>query len=112
LPQDIIQDRPGHKARAPRFPIHTPVRYRETGAMHWLEGKSLNISRTGILFRAEQDLRLSSMLELNVMLPSEMTLSCWGPIVRKESAAVPESRPALAVNFLDYRLLHEPAPQI
>ena len=106
----------GYTPRAPRFPLQVPLRYRESGMMHWREGETLNISRTGILFRSKQGLPLRSVLEMRIVFPAEIvrssvptTIACWGPVVRSQLLEFPETRPAFAATIRGYRFLREPA---
>ena len=83
--------------RAQRFPIHVSVQYHECDKRDWHEGITINISRTGILFQADQDIAPQTELELRVLFPAEITGSspmnvlCWGPVVRKAAGAPPGS---------------------
>ena len=94
--------------RASRFAIHTPVRYREAGAAAWHEGKSVNISRTGILFHAGQRLEPKTMLEMRIIFPPELTgkhvanVVCWGPVIRIEEPA-DASLSGIAAAIVRYR---------
>src|SRR5881396_2915899 len=40
-------------ARAPRFRLHLPLWYRLHGGLEWIESKTENISRTGVLLQVE-----------------------------------------------------------
>ena len=99
--------------RAPRFPIVAPLLYRTSGSDEWSEGTTINISRSGILFRAGQDLALETPLDMQIVFPPEVTgetpakVSCWGPVVRKVPPAGPEDRPALAAAISRYRFAHD-----
>jgi len=71
------------------------VQYRERDKQDWYEGTTINISRTGIYFQAEQDLPPQTPLELRVVFPAEVTgasamdVICWGPVVRKDPDVSP-----------------------
>jgi len=91
------------------------LRYRESGTTRWCEGKTVNISRTGILFRSAQDLQLRSVLEMHIIFPAEIvrssvptTIACWGPVVRSQSLELPETRCAFAAVIRRYRFLRKP----
>ena len=107
-PADAKSEPPGLVPRAPRFPIQTPVHYRQSGAASWHEGTSVNISRTGILFRGEMELLPKTVVEMRIVFPSEITgdspanVVCWGPIVRTLSVAAADSRPAIAAAIVRY----------
>ena len=55
----------GATPRAPRFPLEFPLRYRASEDSPWRNGHGTNISRSGVLFSAEQPLRLRAPLELD-----------------------------------------------
>jgi hypothetical protein len=76
-----------HISRATRFPIRLPLYYRCNGLASWRRGRSLNISRTGILFEAEEDLPMQAAAEVRIELPhaSGAILACCGPIIRKQA---------------------------
>ncbi len=94
-------------SRATRFPLALPLRYRESGTIPWHKGSTVNISRTGILFQPERDLPLHTALEMRIeILPfSKMTLTCRGPVVRKQTPASSEDRPVLAAMIHACRLM-------
>jgi len=98
----------GRTPRAQRFPIHLPVRYRMRGDRNWYQGKTINFSRTGVLFRAEQDLPKDSQLELSILFPENLTVSCHGPVVRGETPQFPETQPALAIRIRHYNMTGRP----
>jgi hypothetical protein len=97
---------PSDQQRAPRFPIQTRVDYRENSGQDWRLGTSINISRTGILFRPADDLSANTVLELRILLRGEpaANVECWGPVVRKESSDSECGLPAVAVSIRGYRL--------
>ena len=99
-------------SRAPRFNLHLPLRYRTLGEQKWHEGTTENISRSGVLFRAEEMLQPTAQLEINLVLPVEIAglsateVVCRGEVVRAvepEQASVP---PALAAKILQYHFQH------
>jgi hypothetical protein len=100
---------PAIKFRPPRFSIRTSFRYRESGMKIWRHGATIDISRSGVLFYAETDLPIRTVLEMQIGFPSEMTggsetvLFCCGQIVRSRSANPPLIRPVLAAFFYNYR---------
>lgn len=65
--------------RAQRFPISVPLHYRSSGMKHWLEGKTVNISRTGILFQADAAIPASSVLDIQFDLEGA-TISLQGSV--------------------------------
>ena len=95
--------------RAFRYAIHIPVRFREKGTAEWHEGKTVNISRTGILFQSDMNLPAKSLLEMQIVLPHALAgepqanVRCWGPVVRSDQALSEEGRTALAASIRRYR---------
>jgi hypothetical protein len=87
--------------RAERFPLHRPIYYRPSESSDWLEGTTENISRTGIIFTAEEDFKPSRLLDIRVSFPLNMTLSCLGAVVRTDNS---NGRNALAVQIRRYSL--------
>jgi hypothetical protein len=104
-----------HVPRAQRFPISAPILYRERGESQWSEGTTVNISRSGILFRSARDLQLRSMLEMMILFPGEITggaaadVICWGPVVRSEQPTQVDPRPCFAASIVHYQFRHSPA---
>jgi hypothetical protein len=76
------------KERSQRFPITLPLQYRVAGTSRWLQGTSVNMSRTGILFSAGEELPTSAQLEMRIDLPFMSRLSCLAKVIR---AAAPSS---------------------
>ena len=74
--------------RAQRFVIPMPLRYRRPGEREWHNGEVENISRTGVLFSAEELMDLSAPIEMRFQLPVEIggataaQVLCAGEIVR------------------------------
>lgn len=97
-------------SRARRFPIRTGISFRKRGENEWHEGQSVNISRTGILFRAEHDLVPQTHLEMCVDFPKEITGSSpisamfWGLVIRTEPTSSIDGPPAKAAAILRYHL--------
>ncbi len=109
-----LQDAPAHEGkafvtRAPRFPIQAPLQYRESGEQTWHSGMTVNISRSGILFSAEEPLDPQTVLEMRIAFPPELTgeyetnVVCWGPVVRADSDPEDEDRRLLAASIFRYR---------
>jgi midasin (ATPase involved in ribosome maturation) len=86
--------------RAQRFALNVPMHYRKSGISYWQDGKTVNISRTGILFQTDEILAKDSVLDLRVSLPLKVTLTCQGTIVRSEESKY-------AVRIHRHRLLRQ-----
>ena len=113
LPGEGVHSPAVYQLRPGRFPIQTPLHYRKSGELEWHRGTTINISRSGVLFRADHDLEPETVLEMRIVFPAEVTgeaparVLCWGPVVRKEPPADAGSRPALAAAIVRYRFSHD-----
>ncbi|MGA8438017.1 MAG: ATP-binding protein [Candidatus Sulfotelmatobacter sp.] len=99
-------------SRAPRFKLHLPLKYRRLDEEKWHDGETRNISRSGLLFQAEDSLQPNVQLEINLVLPAEIAglspteVVCRGQIVRTVKSAGEEMHPALAAKILQYHFQH------
>jgi hypothetical protein len=62
--------------RAQRFPIAVPIHFRKSGMPHWVQERTVNISRTGIVFHAEEDIPAMPLLDVRVDFPARASLDC------------------------------------
>jgi hypothetical protein len=94
--------------RSRRFDIELSLRYREKGAVNWLDGKSVNISTSGVLFRSGSFLPPETALEIALTLPVAIPgeraaeILCQGRVIRNVNEG--PSSPALAAAFQHYRI--------
>ena len=92
--------------RAPRFTMQLPLQYRLSGESEWRRGTTENISRSGVLFRADQPLEPNASVEFSVELPTGIfglaatAILCRGEVVRTVEAE--DVSPTLAARILDY----------
>src|SRR5580692_1754682 len=99
-------------SRAPRFQLNLPLKYRRLGEQNWHEGKTENISRSGMLFQAEEMVQPSAQLEINLVLPAEIAglsateVVCRGEVVRSVEPNGSTLSPALAARILQYHFQH------
>jgi two-component system, cell cycle sensor histidine kinase and response regulator CckA len=99
-------------SRAQRFQLHLPLKYRRLGEKNWHEGKTENISRSGMLFQADELLQPSAQLEINLVLPAEIAglsateVVCRGEVVRTVQTNGGTVHPALAARILQYHFQH------
>jgi len=99
-------------SRAPRFQLHLPLKYRRLDEEKWHDGETRDISRSGLLFQAEDMLQPRVQLEINLVLPAEIAglspteVICRGEIVRTVEPALGELPPALAARILQYHFQH------
>jgi CheY-like chemotaxis protein len=108
-------DRPAGKLspfRAQRFQLQLPLKFRPIGENDWRAGTTENISRSGLLFRAEEMIPPNVQLEINLVLPAEIAglsaaeVVCRGEVVRTVEAETPSMNPALAAKILQYHFQH------
>jgi two-component system, cell cycle sensor histidine kinase and response regulator CckA len=98
--------------RAKRFNLQLPLKYRPLGQAAWSKGTTENISRSGMLFRAEEAIQPHVQLEINLVLPSEITgLStaeavCTSEVVRAVHSPPATMGPAIAAKILRYEFPH------
>jgi len=97
-----------HRSPAPREPrriLQIPVRYRPAGDEAWYEGRSENISRSGVLFRADSSLLPETLIEMVLTLGGEIaensagTLVCVGRVVRIEAGSENDPRASIAATI-------------
>jgi PAS domain S-box-containing protein len=115
-PLHVARARETAPARAQRFHIQLPLRYRRLGEKQWHVGTTENISRSGMLFEADELLQPSAQLEINLVLPAEIAglsdteVVCRGEVVRTVQSSGEVPSPALAARILQYHFQHGPMP--
>jgi PAS domain S-box-containing protein len=98
--------------RAKRFALQLPLKYRPLGEQDWHSGTTENISRSGMLFRAEVLISPNVQLEINLVLPREIAglsaaeVVCRGEIVRAVENSESSMSPAIAAKILQYHFQH------
>jgi PAS domain S-box-containing protein len=116
-PQHAARAREIPPTRAQRFQLHLPLRYRRLGEKIWHEGTTENISRSGMLFQADEVLQPSSQLEISLVLPAEIAglskteVVCRGEVVRTVEGQGKALHPALAARILQYHFQHGQLPR-
>jgi len=99
------------KERARRFLIQTRLRYRVKQERTWREGKTENMSRSGLLFRGEVLVKPTTQIEISMELPSGILrdgaaeVFCRGTVVRTVAPASAGGMPGLATTISHYRLI-------
>ena len=104
------------KDRARRFDIEAPIMYRGKGEIEWHKGKSKNISRTGVMFTAEDAIPVGTEIEIHIVLnaiveaaePAKagakgVPVNCKGEVVRNILVPWPEVFPTIGAKFDNYR---------
>jgi hypothetical protein len=104
--------------RARRFNLQLPLRYRPLGEKTWRPGTSENISRSGLLFQAQELLHPNAVVEITLVLPPEIAglaateVMCRAEVVRAiELQGEPREKhkavaPAVAAKILQYHFQH------
>jgi len=126
IPRDVAMSSRGSSVlekkvppfRARRFNLHLPLRYRPLGEKSWRPGTTENISRSGLLFQAQELLLPNALLEISLVLPAEIAglaateVICRGEVVRSiEAQGQGQGQgqgvaPALAAKILQYHFQH------
>jgi PAS domain S-box-containing protein len=105
--------------RARRFNLRLPLQYRPVGEEEWRPGATENISRSGVLFDAQEALEPNAQLEINLVLPPEIAglaateVVCRGEVVRagapsQAALGVKVWKAALAAKILQYNFSQGP----
>jgi PAS domain S-box-containing protein len=116
-PQPTVRARHAPPARAQRFQLQLPLRYRRLGDTQWHVGTTENISRSGLLFQTDDVLQPNAQLEINLVLPAEIAglsgteVVCRGEVVRTVERRGETLSPALAARILQYHFQHGPLPR-
>jgi hypothetical protein len=101
--------------RASRFSIEIPFYFRQPGERGWIEGKTDNISRSGVLFRTSEVLEERTPVEMYFAFPLEVQgrpgarVTCRGQIVRTVPPDSEDALPALAATISRYRFVRRKA---
>jgi hypothetical protein len=97
-------------SRAQRFMVQLPIRYKKIGGRRWFEGRTENISRSGLLFRADRVPKLRTAIQISFTLPISLKddgpgeVLCRGSVVRTVAAAG-TTPPSVAVCIQKYRFV-------
>ena len=101
--------------RAPRYEMQMDMRYRVGGETEWHNARMENISRSGVLFRVGESLKVSALVEMRFMLPPGMAgketaeVLCQGWVVRTAPPSADEKLHRMAAKILDYRFVRDVA---
>jgi hypothetical protein len=93
--------------RARRFELDVFLRYRPIGATAWQEGRTENISGSGVLFLADHVMEVDTKVEMTFALPVtglSGQVVCSGRVIRIVQPKEDEPRPALAATISRYHL--------
>ena len=83
------------------------LRYRPVGQQEWKQGAVENISRSGVLFQAQQEVAVQTAVDIAIVLESTKNgaapeVVCWAEIVR---SAGQQGRAVLAAKIVDYDIV-------
>jgi hypothetical protein len=101
-----------HCPRAPRYALPIAVLFRTRGDRTWSQGRTENISDSGVLVRTDRRLPLQVQVELLINIPPDLpspffgNTICRGRIVRAIEPSAREDRPAFAATILEYETSH------
>ncbi|MGH9395391.1 MAG: PilZ domain-containing protein [Terriglobia bacterium] len=113
LREAVVDSRTGEKAtgkaRAQRFALQVPVRYRLRGESTWRRGETENISSSGVLFHGECLADPNNSVELCLTMPAVNSdgaaeVVCQGTILRAITSTDAQDSPTLAVKISHFRL--------
>jgi hypothetical protein len=97
------------RPRERRLHFESPVLYREKAAPEWRHGLSENISRSGMLFQAKEELPAGTQLELILEMPPELTGATGAKVICQATvtrvARRGKAQPLLGVTIDDYQFL-------
>ena len=97
--------------RAQRFDLQLLIRYRAIGETTWPDGRTENISHTGVLFNASDAMQMGTQVEMSLAMPFQGSIetgaevACHGEIVRTAPPASTDAQPCLAARILPYRFV-------
>jgi hypothetical protein len=101
--------------RAQRFSLPSSILYRPAGEFRWREGRTENISESGVLFRGLEAVNVETAVEIMVDVPAEVLGKAAGAslgrgrIVRLERERL-DARPAFAAAISNWEVL-QPDPR-
>jgi hypothetical protein len=95
-----------------RFPIEREVRYRiinKRGSEEAGEGKTINMSSSGVLFTSEQMLVPGRRVELSISWPAQLNDKCFLKLVaRGRVVRFEDGRTAIEIQQYEFRTLASP----
>ena len=99
-----------HIPRAARFALAMPGRYRLPRGGDWHEVRVVNLSDSGILFRADEPLPLGTLFEMVVETPFQIgnlapgRFRCLAKISRTEPVLSTDAGYPVAAEFVEFRI--------
>ena len=101
---------PDGVARALRFVVQLGIQYRSVEALKWSKGSTVNVSRSGLLFKPTQVVIPDTSVDIILTVPGAVAgeptsrLRCRGQIVRSWDSVESSSGPTAAAAIEDYEL--------
>ena len=98
----------GRRSRAHRFGLRVAVSFREQGHSGWLDARTVNVSRTGLLMDCRYGANVGAPLELLLKFgPPLANVSCAARVVRVEPMAG-QGHWMVAATIFRYAFLRKP----
>lgn len=93
------------KAIESRSPVDQCLRFRLQDEDRWRYGRTVNVSRSGLLFSSAQSLEIGTVVEFNLDLQN--VVGCenlrYGVVVRRVLMAWPDVDTLVAIQFMEDR---------
>ena len=99
--------------RAQRYEIGTVIRFRVRGEREWHEGRTENISVSGLLIRSVRALDPRTAIEMRFFLPVELDgecaaeVFCRGFVIRSSKCRIPAGTWTIAAKIMHSRFLRQ-----
>lgn len=96
--------------RADRYKLKAPIRYRRSGHMGWRNGTTVNLSKSGVLFLADDAIPAGTAIEVVITLPQKgannepKTLAASALVASERHAEKGEKGHRIAAKILNYAL--------
>jgi hypothetical protein len=99
--------------RARRLKLSIAMRFRVKALAAWYPATVVNISQSGVLFRAQQGLPENTIVEMRFEMPEEISgqrdamVFCQGRVTRGKQSSEDGKEVVMAASILDYQFDHE-----
>ena len=112
-PMDTAEMAMNERRRSSRFPIEREVRYKTLNQRTEIlagNGKTLNISSSGVLFTSDHDLPVGTRLEVSISWPAQLNEKCLLNLVaRGRITRHNQGQLALQIQQYEFRTQSRPA---
>lgn len=91
------------KAIESRSPVDQCLRFRLQDEDRWRNGRTVNVSRSGLLFSSAQSLEIGTVVEINLNLQELVGRENlrYGVVVRRVLMAWPDVNALVAIQFME-----------